>query len=73
MKITGEQVFTVPYRSFAVSASEGGYTLNYSVDGENFDAWKDATPAGEILMVTNTINDLKYKLVGNTGEVLVQW
>lgn len=73
MKVFGENVFSVPERSFGVSGSEQGYTLNYSVDGKDWAAWSEATPANEPLFVCDAPKFQKYKLVGNNSEVDVKW
>ena len=69
-----EALFAVPdAHIFAIGASESGYTLNYSVDGENFNAWGEATEADEIAVVTNAPFGLVFKLAGNTSDLLVIW
>lgn len=73
MKVTGEQIFSVPEHFFGISASESGYTLNYSVDGKTFTQWENETPAGETLFIANAPLFGKYMLEGNTGEVEVRW
>lgn len=73
MKVTGEQVFGVPNTSFGVSGSASGYTLNYSVDGNTWAQWPEATKANETLFVVNVPKFMKYKLVDNTDTVEVRW
>lgn len=73
MRITGETVFSVPNTSFGVSGTASGYTLNYSVDGNSFGVWPEATKADEPLFVVNVPKFMKYKLVGNTDTVEVRW
>ena len=73
MKVINEQVFGVPHTSFGVSGSASGFTLNYSVDGEKWAQWSDATVANEPLFVVNVPKFMKYKLVGNTDTVEVRW
>lgn len=73
MKIVNEKVFSIPEHYFGISGSESGYTLNYSVDGETWAEWEEATPANEPVFVANAPMFMKYKLVGNTGEVEVRW
>ena len=53
MRVTNEQVFSVPEHYFGIGASETGYTLNYSVDGKTFAAWDEATQANTPLFVAN--------------------
>lgn len=72
MKVTNEQIFVVPNTSFGVSGSASGFTLNYSVDGEKWAQWKDATGINEPLFVVNVPKFMKYKLVGNTDTVEVR-
>lgn len=73
MKVTGENAFSVPSTSFAISASNEGYTLNYSVDGTNWTAYSDATPSGETAIVNFGAKGLLYKLVGNNSDVYIQY
>lgn len=73
MRITGETVFSVPSHSFGVAGSASGFTLNYSVDGEKWAQWSEATKANEPLFVVNVPKFMKYKLVGNTDTVEVRW
>lgn len=73
MKVNNEQVFGVPNTSFGVSGSASGFTLNYSVDGNNWGVWPEATVANEPLFVVNVPKFMKYKLVGNTDTVEVRW
>lgn len=73
MKVINEQVFGVPNTSFGISGSASGFTLNYSVDGEKWAQWSEATVANEPLFVVNVPKFMKYKLVGNTEQVEVRW
>lgn len=73
MKVSGEKTFGVPNTSFGVSGSASGFTLNYSVDGEKWAQWSEATKANEPLFVVNVPKFMKYKLVGNTDTVEVRW
>ena len=73
MKVTGEKTFGVPNTSFGVSGSASGFTLNYSVDGEKWAQWPEATNANEPMFVVNVPKFMKYKLVGNTDTVEVRW
>lgn len=73
MKVSGEKTFGVPNTSFGVSGSASGFTLNYSVDGEKWAQWSEATVANEPLFVVNVPKFMKYKLVGNTDTVEVRW
>lgn len=73
MKIENENAFSVPANSFAVSASEQSYTLHYSVDGESFTAWEEATPANEVLVVNGVARGMIFKLVGNQSIVYITY
>ena len=73
MKVINEQVFGVPNTSFGVSGSASGFTLNYSVDGNSWGVWPEATNANEPMFVVNVPKFMKYKLVGNTDTVEVRW
>lgn len=73
MKVSGENVFSVPANSFAISASAEGYTLNYSVDGVSFTPYDDATPSGTTAIVNFAVRGMCYKLVGNNSDVYIQY
>ena len=73
MKVSGENVFSVPANSFAISASVEGYTWNYSVDGVSFTPYEEATPAGETAIVNFAAKGMCYKLVGNQSDLYIQY
>ena len=73
MKVINEQVFGVPNTSFGISGSASGFTLNYSVDGNSWGVWPEATKANDTLFVVNVPKFMVYKLVGNTEQVEVRW
>ena len=73
MKVTGEKTFCVPATSFGISGSASGYTLNYSVDGNSWAQWSEATVANEPLFVVNVPKFMIYKLATNTEQVEVRW
>ena len=60
MKISGEKPFSLVKTSFAIGPSAEGYTLNYSVDGQNWTAYDEATPSGTTAIVNFGIPNLKY-------------
>lgn len=73
MKITDEQIFGIPEKTFSVSASESGYTLAYSADGVSFTNHTEPTPANEVLIVNGVAKGMTFKLVGNQGDVYIQY
>lgn len=73
IKINGEQQFSIPTTSFAISPSAEGYTLAYSVDGVNFTEYNNATDAGTNVIVNFASKGLYFKLVGNASDVLVTY
>lgn len=73
MRISGEQVFPVNTKQFAISPSTEGYTLYYSADGVGWTAYEDAVPAGEVCIVNFGVPGMSYKLVGNVGDVFIQY
>lgn len=73
MKVIDENIFSVPAHYFGISGSVTGYTLQYSVDGETWASWDEATHAGEPLFVANAPLFCQYYLAGNNGEVEVRW
>lgn len=66
--VNKEEVFRSSGNKVAIAATASGYTLQYSVDGNDFDAYKDAVPAGENLIVTDVVTGMFFKLVGNTDD-----
>lgn len=73
MTVKAEAIFRVNATSFAVSPSKEGYTLNYSANGTDWTAYKDATPANENLVVTNVPFGMWYKLVGNNSDLKINF
>lgn len=71
MTIKGEQTFNVAATRFGISASKDKYTLMYSVDGKDFDAWEDETPAGENVLVIGNPRGMIFKLSGNTDTLQI--
>ena len=69
--VTGEEIFQIPSRDFAISPSAASYVLNYSADGLNFTAWGDATAAGTNEVVVNAPVGMFFKLAGNASAVTV--
>ena len=70
--IQGEQPFQVLSESFSVSPSESGYDLYLSADGFNYSQF--ATVASGVTRQFTSMNEGNYyKLIGNTGEVKVNW
>lgn len=59
--------------SFAISPSNEGYTLNYSVDGKDWTPYDEPTPSGVTAIVNFGIPNMKYKLVGNQTDVFIQF
>lgn len=73
MLVKKDNVFSVPTNSFAIGASNEGYTLNYSVDGTNWTAYDEATPSGETAIVNFAVKGMLYKLDGNNSDVYIQY
>lgn len=69
--ISGEEVFRCYGSSMAVAATYNDYTLNYSVDGENWTEYGEAIPAGENLIVTDLVSGVYLRLLGNTNDNLI--
>lgn len=72
IKINGEQAFQTLSSNFSISPSENGYTLQISADGKNFSDLF-SVGAGVTRMVTGVANGSYYRLLGNEGEVSVNW
>ena len=69
-----EEPFQVPNHTFAIGPSSSGYTLNYSVDGENYTAYGEATDADTNKVVINAAIGLYFKLAGNSDEAVdITW
>ena len=68
--VNGEAKFSVPTNAFAVQ-STAAFTLNYSVNGKNWKAYDEATPANEPMIVKNDVKNMYYMLEGNTDTKAV--
>lgn len=73
IRVKGNKPFSVVSESFAISPSEEGYTLMYSVEGSNWTAYPDVIPSGEVLVVNGVSKELFYKLEGNETDVTVKY
>ena len=71
-KINGEQPFQVLSSDFSISPSESGYDLYFSADGFNYSQFA-TVGSGVTRQFTSMNAGNYYKLVGNTGEVSVNW
>lgn len=72
IKLTGEQPFQVLSTTFTIGPSASGYDLYFSADGINY-TQLFTVGAGVNRQVTQVAAGSYYKLVGNTGEVVVNW
>lgn len=66
VKVSGETPFKVLKDKVAIGPTTNGYTIAYGVDGVNFTAYSEATPANENLIVTGLQQYMWLKLSGNT-------
>ena len=71
IKVNKEEVFRCYGSTMAIAATSVGYTLNYSVDGENWTAYEEAVPASENLIVTDMVQGMYFKLVGNADDNVI--
>lgn len=71
-KLNGEQPFQVLSSDFSISPSESGYELYFSADGFNYTSFA-TVGAGVTRQFTGMNAGNYYKLMGNTGEVSVNW
>ena len=71
IKVNKEEIFNSYGPTMAISSTESGYTLAYSVDGVNWSQYKDTIPAGENCVVTDLVNGMFFKLIGNTSDEVV--
>lgn len=69
--VTGENKFKAQKNQFMVGQTEGGYTLQYSADGENWTDYPEDIPASEDLIVNGAMQYGWYRLSGNEGEVKI--
>lgn len=72
IKISGEQPFQVLSTTFTIGPSTSGYDLYFSADGVNYTQLFTVS-AGVNRQVTQVAAGSYYKLVGNTGNVTVNW
>lgn len=66
--VNGDIPVQINSHSCAIAQTTGGYTFQYSVDGEHFDSWSAATPANEILVVNGLAYGTYIRLSGNTDD-----
>lgn len=71
-KILAEEPFNVMAHSFSFYCADE-VTLNYSCDGVHFTPYTDATPAGETCIVNGVAKGMVFKLMGNTGEAIINF
>lgn len=71
-KIIGEQPFQVLTNNFSISPSETGYQLQISADGVNYTTLF-SVGANTTRLVTGVAANSYYRLLGNEGEVQVNW
>jgi hypothetical protein len=70
--INGEQQFQLIVSEFSIAPTTAGYTLAFSLDGEHFVAYEEATDANAINFVKGVAGTY-YKLSGNTdNNVLIK-
>lgn len=69
--ISRETPFLVNSRNFEIGFSSTGYTLEFSVDGENYTAWPEETPANETCMVNGVTSGGYFRLKGNGDDKVV--
>lgn len=72
IKLTGEQPFQVLSTTFTIGPSTSGYDLYFSADGVNY-TQLFTVGANVNRQVTQVAAGSYYKLVGNTGNVVVNW
>lgn len=72
IKILNEQHFQVLSTNFTIGASNEGYTLMFSADGDSFSPLF-SVDAGVERMVTSVANGVYYYLAGNATELTVNW
>lgn len=72
IKIQGEQPFQVLSTQFTIGPSSSGYDLYFSADGVNY-TQLFTVGANVNRQVTQVAAGSYYKLVGNTGNVVVNW
>lgn len=66
--INKEDIFQARGSKVAIAATTSGYTLQYSVDGKDFDDYQEEIPANENLIVSDVISGMFFKLAGNTDD-----
>ena len=71
-KITNEQSFQVLTNNFSISPSPTGYQLQISADGKNFTTLF-SVGANTTRLVTGVAANSYYRLLGNVGDVVINW
>ena len=68
MTVNGQDPFIAPAPRFAIGQTSAGFTLEYSVDGENFTEWDEATDASTDVVVSNAVPGMFMRLKGNADS-----
>lgn len=69
--ISKDEIFRSYGKSMAVAATFEGYTLKYSVDGENWSQYQQSIPANENLIVHDLVQGIYLQLAGNVNDNLI--
>lgn len=72
IKVSGESPFQILSTTFSIGPSTSGYDLYFSADGVNY-TQLFTVGANVNRQVTQVAAGSYYKLVGNTGNVVVNW
>lgn len=68
-QITGQDGFQVLSHSFSAGPTSGGFTLQFSANGKDWDTYDEPVPAGETLIVTDFAFGQYFRFSGNTDTV----
>lgn len=73
--VNGEKQFSVLKNSFVIGPSESGYQLAFSATGnpDEFTEYGDPVQPGDNCMVNGVASEAYFKLIGNTGDVVIKY
>lgn len=72
INVVQDKPFQAGISSFCISPSSTEYTLHYSADGKSYTAWEEATPANEVLVVSDAPKGMYFRLIGNNDILTLQ-
>lgn len=73
VKITDEKSLSLAVENFSFVAPNADVYFAYSADDEHYVQWDEVTPAGETCVVIGLPKNTYFKLIGNSGEAILNY